>query len=181
VQNLRFEGDWRDHLPADIRAEFPDGVIVGNIVGSISDAELTTLETGKRAILATLELIDQKTRDLFLHFQQIGRLDLLNFSINGSAGPHSMVERVLDSGKKLLEVLKIEQLFSLDIVTLPGAGGHVRGLLASASLQLSVQPQQRSIPMLINMVKRYLDTKGYTYQGAAPLQMLASLGVSDDV
>lgn len=34
--------------------------------------------------------------------------------------------------------------------------------------------------MILNTLKRLLTKKGYTYEGASPLQMLASIGISDD-
>lgn len=178
VQDLRFEGDWRDHLPAEIRAKFPDGVILGNVVGSITNPLLTTLENGKQAILATLNLIDRKSRDLFLHFRDINRLDLLNFSINTRwpNNPQHMRPRILEAGRTIWEILKIPPLHSLDIVTLPGAGGHVRSLLASAQLT----QQRRQQPMVLDLLKQYLEAKGLQASGASPLQILASLGIVDD-
>jgi len=177
VQDLRFEGDWRDHLPAEIRAEFPDGVILGNVVGSIVAPVLTVLENGKQAILATLNLIDRKSRELFLHFREINRLDLLNFSINAPwpDNPTHVRQRVLEAGRAIWEILKIPPLHSLDIVTLPGAGGHVRGLLASAQLT-----QRRQNPMVLRLLQQYFDAKGLHASGASPLQMLASVGVTDN-
>lgn len=178
VQEIRFEGvDGIDynHLPDDLRAIFPSGVLIGNTVGYIHEPRIEQVD-GSLAIVATLVILDEKVRRLFLAYQEAGRLDRLNFSMNGTATSEHLVDIITPDGRRIKEVTQIDILESVDIVTIPGLDGRVRQeLLASAKLSPRHSPQGQ--PPMRTYLKDYLTKHQIPFQDGAASTILASLNI----
>lgn len=121
-----FDQDLYDHLPNEVRSQYPNGV-AGSIVGFLKNARYEESD-GKAAIVADFHCVDNRLRDIFSNLLEANRLDKLGFSID--------VEGTVSEGKPIhgvptKRVESIDKVYALDVVTYPAAGGRVRRLKAS--------------------------------------------------
>ncbi len=179
VQSLKFEGGVTDHLPPDVRIAFPSGVITSNVIGLASEPQIEQID-GAYALTGWFEPATEHMRNLLRMAAAAGKLGDFGLSINGDVtDPAHLTTRVLPDGRRIDEVLQIDELFSTDMVTHPGRGGGFSDLLASAGL-FTKPRHTRGKPMNIaNELKTWLTHQGIAYQdGTAPLTILASVGIT---
>lgn len=127
-----FNPDKFNHLPDTIRARVPFG-FVKNLVGWYDKTRYGTFkdESGQtqEGILGRFHVDDaaewlrKRLKDAWDHAKKT----LLGFSIDGDG----VIKEIVKFGKKLSRVDEIKHIQSVDVVTHPAAGGHLRRLLAS--------------------------------------------------
>lgn len=120
-----FDKDLYDHLPDEVRSQYPQGV-AGSMVGYLKNARYEEAD-GKGSIVADFHCVDSRLCDLFTNLLEENRLDKLGFSID--------VEGTVSDGKPIhgvptKRVESIDKVYALDVVTYPAAGGRVRRLKA---------------------------------------------------
>lgn len=125
-----FKGNYLDHLPDFAKAAMPEG-FARNLVGwfeSVRFDEFMSAD-GKAhtGLVATFHCTDDRIRQTFLNAWKEGKRDLLGFSIDVKG----TVNKVWKEGQLVDEVESIEQVSSVDVVSVPAAGGQVVRLLAS--------------------------------------------------
>lgn len=177
VQSFYFEGGKQDHLPDDVRAIFPSGVITSNIVGIAGSPQLELLANGEKGITGLFRPGSEKINNLLVMAQQAGKLHEFYLSINGDVTDDAhLTPRQLASGRTITEVLEIDELYSTDMVTHPGRGGGFRDMLASAGLINNPPPPPPSGGISMRQtLKTYLDKKGIPFEDGSALSILASL------
>lgn len=127
-----FKGESFNHLPDNI-AQAVHGGFPKSWVGWLDHVKYGTFKDDggqtQEGVLGKFHIIDganwlrERLKDAFEH----GKKTMLGFSIDGDG----IVEEVIKFGKKLFEVVKINAIKSVDVVTHPAAGGQLRRLLAS--------------------------------------------------
>ncbi len=126
-----------DHLPDEVRAAFPNGV-AGNMIGFLENvhwdpeyqSDRQKMQDIKGAIIADLQVIDERMRGVFKNLHEIGRLDKIGFSVDVEG---MVVEGPILHGIPTKDVESITKGYALDCVTYPAAGGIVLSVKASDS------------------------------------------------
>jgi len=125
-----FKGNYLDHLPDFAKAAMPEG-FARNLVGWFENVRFDEFigVDGKAhtGLVATFHCTDDQIRQTFLNAWKEGKRDLLGFSIDvdGTIGKVWMESQLVD------KVESIEQVTSVDVVSVPAAGGQVVRLVAS--------------------------------------------------
>ena len=124
-----FEGVWAmtDHPSDKERRERPEGSVEKR-AGFFENVRVVT-EGGKRRIDADFVVILPWLREALLNAWEAKRVDWAGFSINALA--KDLRPSNVD-GKRVDEVLGIEAVESVDVVTIPAAGGSINALLEAA-------------------------------------------------
>ena len=177
VQNLIWQNGFQDHLPDSARNVFPDGVVIGNVVGIVENARAETLENGRTGIIASFRPADETLKKTLLLAQKAGKLNSVGLSINGSADEGHIQPTTLPSGARGVEITQIDHIDSIDLVTNPGGGGYFRALLASAAGVKRPAPQQGDTTTMRKLLKQLLEAKGIPYRDGSALNILASVGI----
>lgn len=185
LQNLIFSSGEQNHLSGKARAMFPEGVILGNVVGVADQPRVETID-GKTAIVQRGAIADGQLRALLSLAAQKGKLSDIGLSINGSAAPEHL-RPVQKNGRTLTEITQIDAIHSIDFVTHPGAGGRIRALLASLNQDVprssgfAEEPRTGGLRykekiMIIEKLKTLCQARGISYSDdASPLTLLASV------
>ncbi|MBI3320011.1 MAG: hypothetical protein HYZ89_05440 [Candidatus Omnitrophica bacterium] len=125
-----FKGNYLDHLPDFAKAAMPEG-FARNLVGWFESVRFDEFmgADGKAhtGLVATFHCTDDRIRQTFLNAWKEGKRDLLGFSID----VEGTVNKVWREGQLVDEVESIERVSSVDVVSVPAAGGQVVRLLAS--------------------------------------------------
>lgn len=125
-----FKGNYLDHLPDFAKAAMPEG-FARNLVGWFENVRFDEFMgvDGKAhtGLVATFHCTDDRIRSTFLNAWKEGKRDLLGFSID----VEGTVNRVWMEGQLADQVESIEQVSSVDVVSVPAAGGQVVRLVAS--------------------------------------------------
>ena len=125
-----FKGNYLDHLPDFAKAAMPEG-FARNLVGWFENVRFDEFfgADGKAhtGLVGTFHCTDDRIRSTFLNAWKEGKRDLLGFSIDveGTISPVWMESQLMD------KVESIERVSSVDVVSVPAAGGQVVRLVAS--------------------------------------------------
>jgi hypothetical protein len=185
LQNLILASGEQNHLEGKARAMFPQGVIMGNVVGVADYPRLETID-GKTSIVQRGAIADQPLKALLTLAAQKGKLSDIGLSINGEAAAEHLRPLQM-SGRTLTEITQIDAIHSIDFVTSPGAGGRIRALLASLNQDVprssgfAEEPRTGGLRykekiMIIEKLKTLCQARGISYSDdASPLTLLASV------
>ena len=112
-----------DHLPAPLIGKN----FAKDLVGWLEHVALVETDDGVSALWGDLHVIDPALRAKFMEAAAAGKLDMFGFSIDadGSFQKKKLAERLVDW------VESIDQVQSVDLVTLPAAGGKLMRLVAA--------------------------------------------------
>ncbi len=125
-----FKGNYLDHLPDFAKTAMPEG-FARNLVGWFENVRFDEFigadSKAHTGLVATFHCTDDRIRQTFLNAWKEGKRDLLGFSIDvdGTIGKVWMESQLVD------KVESIERVTSVDVVSVPAAGGQVVRLVAS--------------------------------------------------
>lgn len=151
---FEFNPEEYKHLPDEVKKRFPFGFIK-NMVGWFDKTHYGTFkdESGqtKEGVLGRFHIDDaaswlrKRLKDAWDHAKK----SILGFSIDGNGA----LSEIVKFGKKLFRVDEIVGISSVDIVTHPAAGGHLRRLLASLDKEEEDMDFKKWFKKLYEMVK----------------------------
>ncbi|MEK6526212.1 MAG: hypothetical protein AABZ22_05005, partial [Nitrospirota bacterium] len=125
-----FKGNYLDHLPDFAKQAMPEG-FARNLVGWFDSVRFDEFigADGKAhtGLVAAFHCTDERIRSTFLNAWKEGKRDLLGFSIDVDG----TVSKVWVEGQLVDQVESIEHVTSVDVVSVPAAGGQVVRLVAS--------------------------------------------------
>ncbi|MBI4227716.1 MAG: hypothetical protein HY600_05560 [Candidatus Omnitrophica bacterium] len=125
-----FKGNYLDHLPDFAKAAMPEG-FARNLVGWFENVRFDEFigadGKARTGLVAAFHCTDDRVRQTFLNAWKEGKRDLLGFSID----VEGTINRVWMAGQLADQVESIERVTSVDVVSVPAAGGQVVRLLAS--------------------------------------------------
>jgi len=115
-----------DHPTPEERQSRPEGS-VQRLAGWYDNVGIVN-QGGKRRVDADLNVINPELRQTMLNAWEMGRPDLIGFSINASA---TNLRPATIGGQVVETVDGFQTVRSVDVVTIPGAGGVIRAVLES--------------------------------------------------
>lgn len=123
-----FEGAraFVDHATATERRERPEGSLAK--LGGWYDNVAVVKEGGETRVDADFHVVSDELRRTMLNAYEMGRPDLIGLSINARA---TNLVPTTANGQPVESVEGFELVRSVDVVTVPGAGGAIRQLLES--------------------------------------------------
>lgn len=133
IYAFRFASGKDDHLPGEVRQEFPQGRIMANHVGfleGIQSEQIDSVEGGKKVLALTGNFVvtDPQWQEKLRNIWEAGYMDKLGFSIDVEG---FLSSRSLSDMGPVKWVDSIEVVNSTDLVTLPAAGGRFSAILES--------------------------------------------------
>jgi len=123
-----FEGKF-DHLPLKVRKSQPEG-LTKNLVGFFNNVQFEKYNwqgQSREGLTANLNVIEEWFRIKLLNAWEVGKPDIIGFSIDGEGESADM----LHQGKMIRKILELHKLNEVTAVTSPAAGGKVMRLVAS--------------------------------------------------
>jgi len=125
VNAFEMKPEYYDHLPDSARA-VPQG-FAKNLVGVLENVRYQSLPGNSEGLTADFIVTDSQMRDTFKNAWNAGKKNLLGFSID----VEGEVKAGVAEGRQGQIVTAIEKVNSVDVVSLPAAGGRFLRLVAS--------------------------------------------------